>query len=52
MEVGRTPYQGTEPCVFISYSHRARDRVLLALDALSARGYRMWYDADIQAGER
>ena len=41
-----------KPYIFISYSHRDRERVFPVLDAMRERGYRFWYDADIQAGRQ
>ena len=38
--------------VFISYRHNDKERVFPVLDAMREHGYRFWYDADIQAGER
>ncbi|MBQ6985733.1 MAG: tetratricopeptide repeat protein [Oscillibacter sp.] len=38
--------------IFISYSHNDKERVFSVLDAMRARGYRFWYDADIQAGRQ
>ena len=44
--------ENAKPYIFISYSHRDRERVFPALDAMRERGYRFWYDADIQAGRQ
>ncbi len=41
-----------KPYIFISYSHRDSGRVLPLLDVMRERGYRFWYDADIQAGRQ
>ena len=43
-------YEGTEPYIFISYAHKDSDRVLPIVSALQERGFRMWYDAGIEAG--
>ena len=45
------PYEGTEPYIFMSYARKDWERVKPFLDALSDAGYRVWYDAGIQAGE-
>ena len=44
------PYEGNEPYIFISYAHKDSDRVLPLLEGLFSRGYRVWYDAGIEAG--
>lgn len=41
------PYEGTEPYVFISYSHKDSARVLPILMVMYQRGYRVWYDEGI-----
>ena len=46
------PYEGTEPYIFISYSHRDTDRVVPLLEAMERAGYRIWYDEGIEAGSR
>ena len=38
--------------IFISYSRADRERVRAIVDEMARRGYRVWYDADIQAGEQ
>ena len=43
-------YNGTEPYIFISYSHKDTDTVLKAVDALNDNGFRVWYDNGIEAG--
>ncbi len=43
-------YKGNEPFIFISYSHKDTDLVLPYLEALSEKGYRLWYDNGIEAG--
>lgn len=43
-------YSGTDPYVFISYSHADTDRVLPVIGALDADLFRQWYDAGIEAG--
>ena len=44
------PYEGKEPYIFISYAHADSDRVLPVLEFLSQKGFRIWYDAGIEAG--
>ena len=44
------PYEGTDPYIFISYSHRDYDRIEPILRELAARGYRFWYDEGIDPG--
>ena len=43
-------YEGTEPYIFISYSHKDSNVVFPAIRALQEAGYPVWYDAGIQAG--
>lgn len=43
-------YEGTEPYIFISYSHKDSELVMRCIDALQKEGYRVWYDAGIEAG--
>ena len=45
-----TAYEGGEPYIFISYAHKDTDRVMPILKALAAKGFRIWYDAGIEAG--
>ena len=45
------PYEGMKPYIFTSYARKDWERVKPFLDALSDAGYRVWYDAGIQAGE-
>ena len=52
MNVEAKRYEGTEPYIFISYSHVDRERVLALVAAMDERGYRVWYDAGINAGEQ
>ena len=41
------PYEGTEPYIFVSYSHADSERVLPVLTELDRAGYRIWYDKGI-----
>ena len=43
-------YEGREPYAFVSYAHKDADRVLPIIEALQSAGYRIWYDAGIEAG--
>lgn len=45
-----TPYEGTEPYVFISYAHKDAHLVYPILEELDRRGYRVWYDDGIAPG--
>ena len=42
-------YNGNEPYIFISYAHKDSDKVLPIIRELQSRGYRVWYDAGIEA---
>ena len=44
------PYEGKDPYIFVSYSHRDTDRVMPMLEKLTADGYRIWYDEGIDPG--
>lgn len=44
------PYNGNEPFIFISYSHKDSEVVLPVIDKLSQNGYRIWYDDGIKPG--
>ena len=46
------PYEGSEPYVFISYSHKDSDRVFPILQRLQAEGIRIWYDKGIEWGSK
>ena len=43
-------YSGTDPYVFISYSHADAERVLPVIGVLDGDRIRQWYDAGIEAG--
>lgn len=45
-----TPYEGTEPYIFVSYAHRDSGLVFPVLEELDRRGYRIWYDDGIAPG--
>ena len=44
------PYEGPEPYIFVSYSHRDLDRITPILRGLTEKGYRIWYDEGIDPG--
>lgn len=44
------PYEGNEPYIFVSYSHRDMNRVMPIVKALIEHGYRLWYDEGIDPG--
>lgn len=44
------PYEGKEPFIFVSYSHRNRDDALSIVERLQKDGYRVWYDEGIHPG--
>ncbi|MDE6036468.1 MAG: FHA domain-containing protein [Ruminococcus sp.] len=44
------PYEGNEPYIFFSYSHKNEDIVYPIIEAMSAKGYRIWYDEGINPG--
>ena len=43
-------YEGSENYIFVSYSHKERAIVLPIIEGLDKAGYRVWYDAGIEAG--
>ena len=43
-------YDGNEPYIFISYSHKDSADVLRAVEALNDHRFRVWYDNGIEAG--
>lgn len=45
-----TAYEGTSPYIFISYAHKDTALVLPIIEELNAKGFRIWYDAGIEAG--
>lgn len=45
-----SPYEGDQPFIFVSYSHRDSDRVLPIIKNLHDKHYRIWYDQGIEAG--
>ncbi|MFX0065907.1 MAG: tetratricopeptide repeat protein [Candidatus Hermodarchaeota archaeon] len=45
-------YQGTEPYIFVSYSHKDKDEVYTEIKRLYDEGYRIWYDEGIPPASR
>ena len=43
-------YEGNQPYIFISYSHKDEQEVLRIIEALQTRGYRVWFDRGIEVG--
>ncbi len=43
-------YEGNEPYIFVSYAHKDEKIVLPIIRALQEAGFRVWYDAGIEAG--
>lgn len=44
------PYQGSDPYLFLSYSHRDVDAAAELIDRLKQAGFRLWYDEGIVPG--
>lgn len=44
------PYDGDEPYIFISYSHKDYKSVWRLIEQIQKRGYRIWYDEGIIPG--
>lgn len=44
------PYIGSEPYMFVSYSHKDRDTIYPILAMLQRNGFRIWYDEGITGG--
>ena len=47
---GIAAYEGDEPYIFVSYAHKDADHVLPVLRELSERGFRLWFDENIETG--
>lgn len=45
-----TPYEGTEPYIFVSYAHVNSPDVMRVAADMHSRGYRIWYDEGIEVG--
>jgi len=44
------PYEGTDPFIFVSYSHKNRVAALSFIERLQKDRYRVWYDDGIHPG--
>lgn len=44
------PYEGSEPYIFVSYSHKDREKVFPLLADLQMAGFRFWFDEGIDPG--
>lgn len=50
MKCSFTPYEGNDPYIFVSYSHKDSDKVFPVLEQLNNQGFRVWYDEGIEWG--
>ena len=48
MESPLKPYEGAEPYVFVSYSHKDSEKVFAILQRLQSEGIKIWYDNGIE----
>ena len=46
------PYEGDLPYLFVSYSHKDRDKVYPVISRMQKDGYRIWYDEGIHAASQ
>ena len=44
------PYKGTDPYIFVSYSHRDGEAVQKIIARMQRDGYRIWFDLGIDPG--
>jgi hypothetical protein len=44
-------YKGSEPYIFVSYSHNDSDEVMKDIAWMIEKGYRVWYDEGIEFGQ-
>ena len=44
------PYEGDQPYLFISYSHKDEESAFSLIEYLQSMGIRLWYDKGIEAG--
>ena len=51
VDLKRKLYRGTEPYIFISYSHQDKEQIFPYFRAMIDRGYRIWLDEGIYAGD-
>ena len=52
MKAAFKPYDGQEPYLFVSYSHRDSQKVIPILNGLNRTGYAVWYDKGIAGGKK
>ncbi len=45
-----TVYEGNEPYIFVSYSHKDKTKVIRYIDELERHGFLLWFDEGIEAG--
>ena len=45
------PYQGSEPYIFLSYSHRDAEPASEVIRHLNGDGFRVWYDEGLVPGK-
>ena len=45
------PYRGNDPYIFVTYSHADSEIVIPVMKKFHLRGYRVWFDKGIRAGE-
>jgi predicted ATPase/class 3 adenylate cyclase len=50
MQTSITPYNGTEPYIFVSYAHADESVVMAEMGRLKEMGLNIWYDAGIAPG--
>ena len=46
------PYEGSDPYVFVSYSHNNKQEVCDVIAQLQKDGYRVWYDEGVKPGAK
>jgi len=51
LKINLKVYEGTEPYLFISYSHKDTDAVYEILNRLDKERFRLWYDDTMEIGE-
>lgn len=50
MQKTLSSYKGSDPYIFISYSHKDIDRVFPIIRMLQDDSYRVWYDDGVDPG--
>ena len=46
------PYEGDQPFMFVSYSHKDRDKVFPVIARMQKEGCRLWYDEGVHAASQ